>query len=73
MAAEGEAIRAAFFAKPHPCLRASPLPKRYGWGVHYDAHGRIALYAMESEDYRRLSRGGAGDPALVRAMRNRRG
>src|SRR3954463_1479595 len=71
LATEGEeAIRAAFFAKRHPCLRASALPKRYGCGAHYDAQGRIALYAMESDDYRRLSRGGEGAPALVRAMRN---
>ena len=73
LAAQGDAIRAAFFSKSHPCLRASPLPKRYGWGVHYDAQGHIALYPMESEDYRRLSRGGAGAPTLVRAMRNKRG
>ena len=73
LVAEGEAIRAAFFAKPHPCLRASALPKRYGWGVHYDAQGRIALYGADTDDYRRLSRGGKGDPAVVRAMRNRRG
>src|SRR3712207_4880575 len=32
LAARGAAIRAALFAKPHPCMRASPLPKRYGWG-----------------------------------------
>src|SRR3954454_18572732 len=68
LAVEGEAIRAAFFAKPHPCLRASPLPKRYGWGVHYDAQGRIALYGADTDDYRCLSRGGKGDPAGGRAM-----
>jgi hypothetical protein len=25
-------LRDEFFAKPQACLRASPLPKRYGWG-----------------------------------------
>jgi hypothetical protein len=72
LAARGEAIRAELFQKNHPCLRASPLPKRYGWGVHYDGHGRIAIYGTESEDYRRLSRDGEGDPALVRGMRSKR-
>lgn len=26
-------LRDEFFANPQACLRASPLPKRYGWGV----------------------------------------
>ena len=67
------AIRAALFSKPHPCMRASALPKRYGWGVHHDAEGRIALYAVGSAAYRELATPRAGGPALVRAMRNRRG
>jgi hypothetical protein len=25
------------FAKSHACMRASALPKQYGWGVNYDA------------------------------------
>src|SRR6476620_11728683 len=35
------------FAKSHACMRASALPKQYGWGVHYDAKGRLALVPME--------------------------
>jgi Family of unknown function (DUF6157) len=31
------------FAKDHPCMRASMLPKKYGWGVHYDVAGKIGL------------------------------
>ena len=57
-AAHGEpkgVSREAFFSKGQPCFRASALAKRYGWGVHSDREGRIALYAMESEDYRRLA------------------
>lgn len=59
-----------FFSKPRACFRASPLPKKFGWGLHYDAEGRIAIYAVESEDYRRL----AEDPSLkqVAAMRTSR-
>lgn len=26
--------RERFFSKGQPCLRSSPLAKRYGWGVH---------------------------------------
>lgn len=67
------ALRAALFARPHPCMRASPLPKRYGWGVHHDGAGRLALHGVESGTYRALAEGQAGGPALVKAMRNRRG
>jgi hypothetical protein len=67
---EREAARATFFAKGQPCLRSSPLGKRYGWGVHSDAEGRVALYPRESAEYARL----AADPALAhtKAMRSRR-
>jgi hypothetical protein len=62
--------REAFFAKGQPCLRASPLGKRYGWGVHSDAEGKVAIYARESEDYARL----ANDETLqqLKAMRSKR-
>jgi hypothetical protein len=48
-------LYAAFVAKPRACFRASPLPKKYGWGVHYDFQGRIALYAVNSPEYQRLT------------------
>ncbi len=52
-------------------MRASPLGKRYGWGVHADAEGHIAIYAVESQRYREL----ASDPKIkqLRAMRSKRG
>ena len=43
--------RKQFFSKGQPCLRASPLTKRYGWGVHYNAEGKIAIYGIETEEY----------------------
>jgi hypothetical protein len=43
--------REQFFSKGQPCFRASPLTKRYGWGVHSDAEGRIALYGRETKEY----------------------
>jgi hypothetical protein len=48
-------LYAAFVAKPRACFRASPLPKKYGWGVHYDDQGRIALHAVNSPEYQRLT------------------
>ncbi len=52
---ELEEAREAFFSKGQPCLRCSPLTKRYGWGVHCDAEGKVALYAAGSEEYRKFS------------------
>lgn len=53
---ELEVARQQFFSKGQPCLRTSPLTKTYGWGVHADADGHIALFAMESEAYAELVR-----------------
>lgn len=65
-----EAERESFFAKDQACLRASPLGKRYGWGTHHDANGRVALVALGTSDYDRL----ANDPSLTQkaAMRSSR-
>jgi hypothetical protein len=65
-------LRAAFFAKPQPCLRASPLPKKYGWGFLFDAEGKVALCARESEEYRRIVAGKGGEVTVVKAMRGKR-
>lgn len=43
--------REVFFSKGQPCLRASALSKRYGWGIHCDENGKIAIYPVESESY----------------------
>ena len=42
------AERERFFGKGQPCLRTSPLAKTYGWALHFDADGRIALLPMDS-------------------------
>ncbi|MBR0798695.1 hypothetical protein JQ615_25225 [Bradyrhizobium jicamae] len=62
--------REAFFSKGQACMRASPLGKRFGWGVHADAAGRIAIYAVDSRHYQAL----AADPGIAqtRAMRSKR-
>jgi hypothetical protein len=48
------AERKKFLSKGHPHLRASALAKRYGWGIHNNAEGRIALVAVESPAYKKL-------------------
>jgi Family of unknown function (DUF6157) len=65
---EYKEARAQFFSKGQPCFRASPLTKRYGWGVHSNAEGKIALYACESAEYEKL----ASDKSLkvVKAMKS---
>ena len=46
--------RAAYFSKGQACFRASPLTKRYGWGVHHNEEGKIAIYGCESPEYEQL-------------------
>jgi uncharacterized protein DUF6157 len=46
--------RKKFLSKGHPHLRVSPLAKRYGWGIHNNAAGKIALIAVESARYKQL-------------------
>jgi hypothetical protein len=70
--ARGKQIHAELFAKQHPCMRASPLPKRYGWGVHHDAQGRIALVSRGSDQYNALSQGQGSCGDVLKAMRNAR-
>jgi hypothetical protein len=53
--------RKAFFSKKQPCLRSSPLSKRYGWGIHSDAEARVALYGVESPEYEAF----ISDPSLT--------
>ena len=59
-----------FFSKPMACMRASPLPKSYGWGLHFNEEGKVALVAVESPEYERLSSSGAIEQ--TRALRSRR-
>lgn len=52
---EYKAEREKYFSKGQPCFRASPLTKRYGWGVHYDKDWKIAIYGVETAEYQKLS------------------
>ena len=76
---EGEraAARATFYAKAQPCLRSSDLGKRYGWGIHADSHGRVALYGVDTAEYAEFvsgqRRSDAGEPIVrTKAMRSSR-
>lgn len=66
---ERAVLREAFFAVPKACLRASPLPKGYGWGVHFDEAGKVALYGVETESYRAFSESAS---KKLKAMRSKR-
>lgn len=59
-----------FFSQPRACLRASPLPKKFGWGFHFDAAGKVALLALESPEYQQLLAG--QNVKVVKAMRSKR-
>ncbi len=48
---EMEEERQRFFSKGQPCFRASPLTKRYGWGVHSNEEGKVAIYGAETKSY----------------------
>lgn len=62
--------RKNFFSKGQACFRSSPLTKRYGWGVHSNNEGKIAIYPSGSVEYQKLKK----DKALthVKAMRSKR-
>jgi hypothetical protein len=76
-AAERVAAWAEFYSKGQACLRGSDLGKRYGWGIHSDADGRVALYAVGSAEYDAFAAGTSpldGKEVTVRpAMRSSRG
>lgn len=52
--AEYQQAREQFFSKGQPCFRASPLTKTYGFGIHSDDNGRVALYGMETDEYQKF-------------------
>ena len=67
---EWEAERTKYFSKGQPCFRASPLTKRYGWGIHSDENGKVAMYGVESEEYQKF----LNDSSIpkVKAMKSKR-
>jgi hypothetical protein len=66
--AEYDQARTQFFSKGQPCFRASSLTKTYGFGVHCDSAGKIALYGLETDAYQNF----LADPKIkkVKAMKS---
>jgi Family of unknown function (DUF6157) len=64
---EYEEARAQFFSKGQPCFRASPLTKRYGWGVHFDKEGKMALFGAHTLEYQKLMQD--PDLTILKAMK----
>lgn len=62
--------RALFFSKGQACMRTSALAKNYGWGIHADETGKMALVAMGSERYEVLQED--KDTIKVKAMKRGR-
>lgn len=64
------AEREKYFSKGRPCFRASPLTKTYGWGLHCDAQGKVALVGVETADYKKFHK----DKSITktRAMRSKK-
>jgi hypothetical protein len=65
-----EETRREFFSKGRPCLRSSPLAKRYGWGFHFDEASRVAIYGRDTPEYQKY----CADPSLthLKAMKSKR-
>ena len=61
---------AHFFSKGQACFRASPLTKTYGWGIHSNEEGKIAIYGAETKEYQDFLK----DDSIkkVKAMRSKR-
>ncbi|MFK8038372.1 MAG: DUF6157 family protein [Crocinitomicaceae bacterium] len=59
-----------YFSKGQPCFRASPLTKSYGWGIHSNAEGKIAMFGAETKEYQKF----LDDDSIkkVKAMRSKR-
>lgn len=62
--------REKFFSKGKPCFRASPLTKKYGWGIHSNAESKVAIFAKESEEYEQFTK--RKDLKIVKAMKSKR-
>ncbi|KOY86811.1 hypothetical protein AD998_12260 [bacterium 336/3] len=65
---EYKKAREQFFSKGQPCFRASPLTKRYGFGVHSNSDGKIAIFGQETKEYEQF----VNDPKIkkVKAMKS---
>lgn len=70
--AKGTQLWDEFYQKPQACMRASALPKKYGWGIHFNSEGYMALVAADSPDYERFKSGDGGKLKVLAGMRSSR-
>jgi hypothetical protein len=66
----GDALYAKL-QRRNPCMRTSALPKKYGWGFHFDSEGKLALYAVDSKEYQTFIQPNSGLQVLS-ALRSKR-
>ncbi|HEU5138660.1 MAG TPA: DUF6157 family protein [Bacillales bacterium] len=59
-----------FLGKSRACMRASALPKRFGWGIYFDKDGMAGLVPVESDQYKELQI--RDDIKKVKAMKSKR-
>lgn len=65
---EYKQARAQFFSRGQACLRTSPLAKTYGFGIHSNSEGKVALYGIETEAYQQFMND--DNTKKVKAMRS---
>lgn len=63
-------LREQFFSKPKACFRASPLVKKYGWGIHYNEEGKVSIYEMKSRPYHQFLH--SDETTILKGMRSKR-
>ncbi|MDF2066849.1 DUF6157 family protein [Bacillus sp. Cr_A10] len=63
-------LREQFFSKPKACFRASPLVKKYGWGIHYNEEGKVSIYEMNSRPYHQFLH--SDETTILKGMRFKR-
>lgn len=65
---DGEKVR--FLEERRACMRASSLPKRFGWGIYFDANGKAEMVPVESEKYQKLKQ--QDEIKKVKAMKSKK-
>lgn len=56
------------FAKAQQCMKSSPLALHYGWGIHHNADGKVAIHCRSSKEYSDLM--SRSDVKIVRPKRS---
>ena len=53
-------------------LKRNDLPKRWGWGFHYNQDRKVALFGCETEEYEQLAKKAQARGTAESALRNKR-